>query len=184
MNDRESGRSYYPALFSSMKYSAIPLLTALLAVCGLHASPPQFLSQLHTEILGRLPSAEEWNRYEKGFATENFEIPSAEGVALAFFRSQEWRGLKYSSPETAYVLYRSLLLREPSTEEMRVLAAQVERSGGNLDTIVKDLVRSQEFKDRVNSMIARPTGHGYFASIVIRNLTIGSVWISARTGFS
>lgn len=174
MNDRESGRSYYPALFPSMKYSAIPLLTALLAVCGLHASPPQFLSQLHTEILGRLPSAEEWNRYEKGFATENFEIPSAEGVALAFFRSQEWRGLKYSSPETAYVLYRSLLLREPSTEEMRALAAQVERSGGNLDTIVKDLVRSQEFKDRVNSMIARPTGHGYFANRPAHRPALGS----------
>ena len=119
-----------PVSFHDMKYSAIPFLAALLTVSGLHASPPQYLSQLHTEILGRLPSAEEWNRYEKGFATENFEIPSAEGVAIAFFGSQEWRNLKYSSIETSYVLYRSLLLREPSTEEMRLLSAQVERSGG------------------------------------------------------
>ena len=163
-----------PFSFPDMKYSAIPLLTALLTVSGLHASPPQYLSQLHTEILGRLPSAEEWNRYEKGFATENFEIPSAEGVAIAFFGSQEWRNLKYSSVETSYVLYRSLLLREPSTEEMRLLSAQVERSGGNLSGIVKDLVRSQEFKDRVNGMIARPNGHGYFANRPSHRPSLGS----------
>ncbi len=163
-----------PFSFPDMKYSAIPFLAALLTVSGLHASPPQYLSQLHTEILGRLPSAEEWNRYEKGFATENFEIPSAEGVAIAFFGSQEWRNLKYSSVETSYVLYRSLLLREPSTEEMRLLSAQVERSGGNLSGIVKDLVRSQEFKDRVNGMIARPNGHGYFANRPSHRPSLGS----------
>jgi hypothetical protein len=175
--------SVWKFAFSAASKRGFALLLFLCSFGMLNASLPQYYAQVYTEILGRSPSPEEWVANEYRFEDGSSNINNVRQFINSLLQSSEFRNLGYTPTEQAYVLYRSIFLREPSTEELSGLAPQL--VGGNrAANVASEMLNSNEFSQLFNSRIVPSHSHGFLETGPSERPEIGSVGEGNMSGES
>jgi hypothetical protein len=146
-----------------MRCRVLSLLTALAAVLSpllLTAAPSQYHAQLYTEILGRSPKPAEWAANEALFDSKSPNVAGIKSLITALFQSAEFNNLGYQSPEKAYVLFRAVLLREPSSADIQSFATQLDQ-GVPISTLASNIANSPEFSLTFDQMVRPARSHAY-----------------------
>jgi hypothetical protein len=166
-----------PNLFHSM------ILCSLLLLLHSHviASPTQFFAQIYTEILGRNPTPSEWVANEYRFTPETISVQQVSPVIISLVQSSEFNQLGYTATERAFVLYRAILLREPSTAELSTLGNQLSR-GTSMTVAATGMLNSAEFANLINGPIKSLRAHGFVRSTPAVRPTIGTGGLGNVTG--
>jgi hypothetical protein len=157
------------------------LFFLMFSTWSLHGSLPQYYAQVYTEILGRAPSPQDWTANEYRFHDGSSNINNVRQFVSSLFQSAEFNNLGYNPTEKAYVLYRSIFLREPSTEELASLASQL-TSNSRVAAIVSEFLNSTEFTNLFNQRIVPSHSHGFLDPGPDERPAIGSEGLGNITG--
>lgn len=145
-------------------------------VCNANASPTQYYAQVYSEILGRSPTPAEWVANEYLFKRGSITPAGVRTAIISFYESSEFSNLDYTSSEKAYVLYRSIFLRDPGTEEMTNIANQLTR-GTSISVVAGGMLNSSEFRNLITHKIGKSHPHGYLNPGPSNRSSIGSTGI-------
>ena len=164
--------------FSDFRWQALPLL---FLVASLGASPTQYYAQVYTEIFGRSPEPSEWVGNEYQFTENSISASSVRSVVTSFLQSSEFRNLGYTPSETAYLIYRIVLLREPGTEEMANIVNRLS-NGVSAADVARDMINSAEFSSLLNSKIRKSQAHSYVANGPSPRVAVGAAGLGSDDG--
>ncbi|WP_158623754.1 DUF4214 domain-containing protein [Corallococcus llansteffanensis] len=129
-----------------------------LAAGGASAAVPyQFIAKQYTEVLGRGPDQSGWTWYVNGFSSSGCSQATLRSYGRTFYLSNELLSHGYTHAEKAFVAFRGILNREPSTSEVNSWVAQL-NSGTSWATAVDGLFNGPEFAGLVSSIC---TGSNY-----------------------
>jgi hypothetical protein len=104
--------------------------------------PAQYIAKLYTEALGRGPSQSEWAKSVAYFSSSGCSANSLQAFAKAIYASPEYAG-DYTDPQAkALTVYRALLSRDPSDEE---IGASARAQGAGADAILGPVFQGPEF---------------------------------------
>ncbi len=104
--------------------------------------PAQYIAKLYTEALGRGPSQSEWTKSVAYFNSNGCSVNSLQAFAKAIYASPEYAA-DYTDPQAqAMTVYRALLSRDPSDEE---LSASSGAKGAGVDAMVGSVFQGPEF---------------------------------------
>ena len=156
------------------------VLSLVLMVGSANASPTQYYAQTYTEILGRSPEPNDWAANEYRFTESSISVNSARTFITSLLQTSEFRNLRYTPSETAYVLYRAIMLREPAREEMNNIANRLS-SGVSASNVASDMMGSSEFSNLISSRIRKPQAHAYNLSEPSPRPTVGAVGLGHDT---
>lgn len=145
------------------------------------ASPTQYYAQVYTEILGRTPTPAEWVANEYRFTSESISVENARSVIVSLFQSTEFSRLGYTPTEKAFVLYRSILLREPSTLELTSAANQLGGSAA-VATVASNMMNSAEFRNLLLGPVKSSRPHSWVNSGPSERSLIGAGGLGNVTG--
>ncbi len=146
-----------------LRFRCTALTLGLMLASLSEASPEQYLSQLYTEILGRLPTPAEWATHEPNFTQQTLSVPNVQSLVNSMFNSSEFQQIGYNETERAYILYRALMLREPNTDEMSFQANRM-RQGISISTVVNGLLASEEYTNLFNGRLRSHKKNGFVPS--------------------
>lgn len=79
---------------------------------------PQFVSKLFTEGVSRAPEAEEYVEYTGILEEKGCTVETLSSLAETFFSSETFQNEKLNNREKTFAVYRAILSREPSEEEL------------------------------------------------------------------
>ena len=85
----------------------------------------QFIGKLFTEGLGRMPDPVNYRKYQELILEELCTKETLLKIAKRVFMSSEYDELKLCPKRQAITLYRSILNRDPSYEEILEIAGQI-----------------------------------------------------------
>ena len=161
--------------FVMLRFSAIKwfVLSLILLAGSANASPTQYYAQIYTEVLGRSPEPADWAANEYRFTESSLSVSSARSLITSLLQTSEFRNLHYTPSETAYVLYRAILLREPSTAEMNNIANRIS-SGVSASNVAQDMMGSTEYSNLINNRIRKAQAHAYLLSNPSPRPTVGA----------
>lgn len=148
---------------------------------GASASPSQYYAQVYTEILGRNPTPDEWVSNEYRFTKDSVSVQNVRTVISSLLQTSEFNRLGYTSTEKAYVLYRGILLREPSNSELLNVANRLSGSA-SVSTVAADIMASSEFSSLVNNSIRGVRAHGFQNTGPNERSVIGSGGLGNSSG--
>lgn len=100
---------------------------------------PQFVSKLFTEGVSRAPEAEEYVEYTGILEEKGCTVETLSSLAETFFSSETFQNEKLSDREKTFAVYRAILSREPSEEELS------EHENTDAVALAKELCASEEF---------------------------------------
>ncbi len=104
-----------------------------------------FIERFYQNILKRDSDSDGMN-----FWLNTLQNESGAKVALGFFNSEEFKGLKLDDTAFINILYQTLFGRQPDQGGSDFWMAQLE-AGTLRETVIQGFVRSQEFKDLASS---------------------------------
>jgi len=159
----------------------ILFLGLILSVSNLVGSPTQYYAQIYTEILGRTPTPAEWSANEYRFTEDAISASNAGAVIVSLLQSSEFSKLGYTSAEKAYVLYRSILLREPGNEDLTAIARQLD-SGVAISTVANSIMASSEFSELIRVKIKSLRSHAFQSTGPSERSSIGTGGLGNVTG--
>jgi hypothetical protein len=157
----------------SSLFRSVTLCWLLLLHSHVIASPSQYYAQVYTEILGRNPTPSEWVANEYRFTPETISVQQVSGVVTSLLQSSEFNQLGYTPTERAFLLYRAILLREPSTTELSALANQL-NGGTPITSAATTMMSSAEFANLINGPVKSSRAHGFVNSTPVLRPTIGT----------
>ena len=79
---------------------------------------PQFVVKLFTEGLSRTPTGDEYVLYMTQLEENGCSVQSLSDIGKAFFSSHEYKGLDLSRTEMIFTVYRAILSRDPTNDEI------------------------------------------------------------------
>ncbi|GHU79306.1 hypothetical protein FACS1894191_1820 [Clostridia bacterium] len=127
----------------------------------------QFIGKLYTEGLGRMPDPAGYRYYQELILAELCVRETLEKMAKQVFTSPEYKALGLCGKRQAITLYRALLNRDPSYEE--ILATEEKLGALDIGKVVEELTASDEFAALVPEINKGPyyfggANHGYSLS--------------------
>lgn len=134
---------------STLEASLIETETLRVSKSDIYTGGPQFIAKLYSEALSRSPSGEEFAAATARIAEFGCTAELLTTLAEEVFASEEYANCKLTKDEACFTLYRAILSRDPSMEELDVF-------GGNAAESVALLTASAEFADMMQDIIKGP----------------------------
>ena len=114
----------------------------------------QFIGKLFTEGLGRMPDPEGYRKFQELILEESCTKETLAKIAKRVFMCAEYDALKLSPEQQAITVYRAILNRDPSYEEIIAAASQIGVSG--VARSIAPLFESDEFAKLLPDIIRGP----------------------------
>ena len=166
-----------------VRYPFFRIILSVIFIWALSAtaSPTQYYAQIYTEILGRNPSTQEWVANEYRFTEDAISVQNAKAVISSLLESSEFTKLGYTSTEKAYVLYRGILLREPSNSELVNIANQLNGTA-TISSVSASIMASTEFTNLISNKIRSVRAHGFQNTGPNERSVVGTGGLGNSTG--
>ena len=128
----------------------------------------QFIGKLFTEGLGRMPDPAGYRKCQEQILEELCTKETLGKIAKRIFMSPEYEALKLCPRRQAITLYRAILNRDPSYEEVLATAEQI-GAQGSVARALTPLFETEEFDKLLPEIIRGPyhfngANHGYSLS--------------------
>jgi len=152
----------------------------------------QFLGKLFTEGLGRMPDPANYRKYQDLICEELCTKETLAKIAKRVFMSSEFDALKLRPEQQAIALYRSVLNRDPSYEEILAAAEQIWVRGvagalaglfetGEFAALLPDIIRGPYYFGGANHGYSM-SGKVYTAEEVMRMLDAAECEVALEPG--
>ncbi len=114
----------------------------------------QFIAKLFTEAFSRAPLGKEFSVYQQYIVDNGLNTQTCIDMAHAVFESDFFKSFELNKVEIAFVLYRAILSRDPSFNEVNRISLN------NYLSKIDELIKSSEFAAHLESMAFGPYGWG------------------------
>lgn len=105
--------------------------------------PNEYIARLYTEGLGRLPDQTGWNAQLSRFTGSGCSIQTMTDAAVTTLGSNEFAAIPYTDRARAYAMFRAMLSREPTGDEVTLWAGRIK--GSSMSSAVRQLAATQSF---------------------------------------
>jgi len=114
----------------------------------------QYIGKLYTEALGRIPDPAGYRYFQDMIFTKGCKAETLGEMAKIFFAGSEYEVLELNGKQKAITLYRALLNRDPSYQE--ILETESKLGKQSIEDIIDDMIASDAFKKLLPGILHGP----------------------------